>query len=148
MRVWIIATLIACGPPTRDLGVDASDGENDATTDAEAAYACTAAAAEKSYIGCSYWPVDLANAIEVMGPPQGTDCSMYGANAVMMQNVDACVNADGTFAGRCDPGGTCPSTSTCEPRAACGLDAQHSPFAIVVSNPDTTNPVNVTVEVA
>ena len=132
-----IAFLIACGPPPREVPVD-GDGTPDGTSvppDVAPSEACAAAVQQRSYIGCTYWPVDLQNAIEIAGPPQaGNDCSMYGTAAVMMMQMDVCENADGTFAGRCDPGGTCPGTAVCSMRDACGLDAQHSPFAIAVAN--------------
>src|SRR5207237_8152015 len=51
----------------------------------------------------------------------------------------------GTTEGVCDePGDVCPGGYACQAKTVCGLDAQHSPFAIVVSNPQT-KAVDVTI---
>ncbi|MBS1123141.1 MAG: hypothetical protein H6Q90_5369, partial [Deltaproteobacteria bacterium] len=106
--------------------------------------ACAAAATDKSYIGCDYMAVDLDNAVEVIDLQGSAGCAgIPGTKNVTMQ---ACGNAGNTaVAGACDPpGNTCPASFSCKSMNVCVLDAQHSPFAIVVSNPQA-RAVNVTV---
>jgi hypothetical protein len=102
--------------------------------------ACADAAEKKSYIGCEYMAVDLDNAVEVLGIAPAGNCTQTGARKVTM---DACRNGN-TVQGLCDPGNTCPGATTCQSSSLCVLDAQGSPFAIVVSNPQA-RPVTVTV---
>jgi hypothetical protein len=109
--------------------------------------ACMDAATNKSYIACEYAAVDLDNAVEVLaviGQDLGfgqtvttQDCT--DADGVV-QTMDVCTHKTGMkvddVAGLCDaPSNTCPSTFACTSQQACVLDAQASPFAIVVSNP-------------
>jgi hypothetical protein len=103
--------------------------------------ACEDAAMNKSYTGCEYFSVDLDNAVEVLGVQGAAVCGTPGAKNVTMQ---ACGNAAGTAVqGQCDPGNACPGATTCKAMNVCILDAQKSPFAVVVSNPHA-RPVNVT----
>ncbi|HEY4058222.1 MAG TPA: IgGFc-binding protein [Kofleriaceae bacterium] len=106
--------------------------------------ACANAAMQKSYTGCEYWAVDLDNAIEVYDGPTGATCTTpTGSKAEMLPNV--CKDPTGITAGACDlPNSTCPSGYTCQAANVCVFDAQHAPFAIVVSNPEA-RPVDVTV---
>ncbi|MBV8755962.1 MAG: IgGFc-binding protein [Deltaproteobacteria bacterium] len=113
--------------------------------------ACADAAMNRSYVGCEYVAVDLDNALEVEGESQAPfGCALFQNTTQKTLNV--CYNASGapTVAGLCDPpatmGGaaTCPATYTCQSKAVCILDAQHSPFAVVVSNPQSRD-VHVTV---
>lgn len=105
--------------------------------------ACMAAAMNKSYIGCEYMAVDLDNAVEVLDVQGGVQCGVPGSKNATMQ---ACGNTNNSqVAGLCDPpGNTCPNGFTCKAVPVCILDAQHSPFAIVVSNPQS-RAVNVTI---
>lgn len=105
--------------------------------------ACVTAAMNKSYIGCEYMAVDLDNAVEVLGIQGALNCSAPGAKNVTMQ---ACGNAGNTAVqGLCDPpNDSCPTNFTCKAMNVCILDAQKSPFAIVVSNPQA-RAVNVVV---
>jgi hypothetical protein len=105
--------------------------------------ACASAAENKSYIGCSYMAVDLDNATEVIGMQGSIDCQLTpGSKNVTIQ---ACGNAGNTAAsGLCNPDNSCPSGFTCKSMNVCVLDAQNSPFAVVVSNPQART-ANVTV---
>ena len=105
---------------------------------------CASAEAARSYIGCEYWPVDLDNATEVLGPEilPGFGCSIYTPSAVL-QTLQVCWDG-ATAYGLCDYGGTCPM-GTCQAQPMCVLDAQHSPFAVVVSNPSQATTANVTI---
>jgi len=107
---------------------------------------CEAAIAARSYLGCEYWPVDLDNATEVLGPEiiPGFGCDLsYGAGELQTRPV--CWDATaGISAGLCDYNSQCPSGYACQAQSVCVLDAQRSPFAIVVSNPSASMSVNVT----
>jgi len=117
--------------------------------------ACADAASTNSYIGCEYWPVDLHNAVEVVGEQLLGGCTLYGVPSLLPVTVPVCYNASPgdvlapTVAGVCDPGNDCsraPTGFTCQSVPVCMLDAQQSPFAVVVSNPDATHPARVTIE--
>ncbi|MEZ4468374.1 MAG: IgGFc-binding protein [bacterium] len=101
---------------------------------------CFQAAAARSYLGCSYWPVDLDNAVEVLGVPAAGRCDRTPVH----DDIPAC-HGRGTTAGVCDFGGACPNGFQCQTAPICALDAQRSPFAIVVSNPQPS-PVEVVLE--
>jgi hypothetical protein len=106
---------------------------------------CGDAEASRSYIGCEYYAVDLQNAIEVVGEPAFLfGCALAGNGAVERNDIPVC-SSGSTIAGECENGGQCPDGLTCGTRPVCVLDAQHSPFAIVVSNPHATRPATVTV---
>jgi hypothetical protein len=103
---------------------------------------CTRAAADRAYIGCQYWPVDLDNAVEVSRRiPQNGVCD----NPIeeYRENLEICVGPDFN-AGLCDPGQSCPDGFQCLVAPACILNAQGSPFAVVVSNPSETQTATVT----
>jgi hypothetical protein len=140
----VAAVLTACSPGNR-VHPDGA-GDDTAVDGAVADDACTDAAAQPSNRGCRFWAVDLANAIEVDGPTQNGNCAMYGGDIIALGQLPVCVATDGTFAGRCDLDGTCasgPAGATCQVRDACGLDAQHAPFAIAIAN-DGSDPADVT----
>ncbi len=107
--------------------------------------ACAAAEASRSYIGCEYWPADLDNAIEILGPPllPGFGCDLSFGTGVE-RTIQHC-NDGVTSYGLCEADGSCPM-GTCTNAAVCVLDAQGSPFAIVVSNPNPSAGVSVTLE--
>ena len=107
--------------------------------------ACEDAAMKRSYTGCEYWAADLDNAIEVLDVPNATGGCAQGT--VANYSVCSVTDTDGTVSllGLCDPpNNSCPSGYTCGARDVCVLDAQHAPFAIVVSNPQARS-VDVTV---
>lgn len=117
---------------------------------------CGDAAASNSYIGCEYWAVDLHNATDVVGEPLLGGCSLYGVPTIRLETVPVCYNpspanplTDPTIAGLCDPGNDCaaaPAGFTCQSRSVCLLDAEESPFAVVVSNPHPSKAARVTIE--
>jgi hypothetical protein len=130
--------------------------ENGACVDA-----CAEAASSRSYVGCEYWAVDLDNALQVDGLQAddtfftACDFDPYGQGTAVTMMVCYTANDPNTGAhavsGTCDPGygaanNSCPSTGgySCSSQAVCTHDAQHSPFGIVVSNPNAKD-VMVTV---
>ena len=106
--------------------------------------ACVQAAANRSYLGCEYWPVDLDNAVEVLGPPVNGRCDSVGGE--LLDDVRVCWDGSAT-AGVCDYNNGCPDGFRCQTTPICGLDAQRSPFAIVISNPQAST-VEITLESA
>jgi hypothetical protein len=120
--------------------------------------ACAAAALNRSYVGCEYWAADLENALQVVDMQTSLYCDpIFGPPGTINVTMAMCYNASGTThdngctgsgcaeAGTCDPpNNSCPTGYTCSSQAVCILDAQHSPFGIVVSNPQAKS-VDVTV---
>jgi hypothetical protein len=119
---------------------------------------CVAAAETRSYLGCEYWAVDLDNAHDVYTTPDQIPLFGCGLIPTPMLTGPICYDPNNTTpdpnlpfgnkvtAGLCDPGPsgpTCPAPYTCQTTTYCGLNAQISPFAIVVANPQTF-PVMVT----
>lgn len=107
---------------------------------------CGDAAENKSYLGCEYWPVDLDNAADVVSEQFLGSCDLV-MDGLRPVNAAVCYNPDAgflepTFAGFCDGGTDCSAAPagyrTCSTRPVCILDAQTSPFAVVVSNPSDT----------
>jgi len=97
--------------------------------------ACEDAAMKRSYTGCEYWAADLDNAVEVVGTPTGIFGCSLAATGSKQATMNVCMMGQ-TIAGECDPpGDTCPAGFTCQSATVCILDAQRSPFAVVVSNP-------------
>lgn len=105
---------------------------------------CAEAEANRSYLGCEYYAVDLDNAVEVLAPYDLFSCE-FVYNGTQITDIEVCFNSDaGMTAGLCDENNTCPADHTCEVTPVCALDAQRSPFAVVVSNPQSY-PVDVTI---
>jgi hypothetical protein len=113
--------------------------ENGACVDA-----CMEAATNRSYVGCEYWAVDLDNALEVADLEANTfglgcDFLYTGSTTATMMvcyNPNEPSTGGPASSGLCDPpGNTCPSGYSCSSQSVCIYDAQHSPFGIVVSNP-------------
>lgn len=108
---------------------------------------CADAAANRSYLGCEYYAIDLDNAIEVSGEAQAIfGCALDSIPDAVVKNLEVCYDADNetqVIQGLCDPDRTCPTGWECTARDVCVLDAAGSPFAIVVSNPHGF-PVTVT----
>ncbi len=105
---------------------------------------CVEARRRRSYIGCEYWPVDLDNAIEVhREAPVNGRCAQEQYQ--VRDDIEVCISGDDLL-GLCDPGRMCPEGFQCRRTSACILDAQGSPFAIVVSNPSDTENVMVTLQ--
>src|ERR1041385_1314418 len=100
--------------------------------------ACADAAVNKSYIGCDYFAVDLDNALETNGTSGGA-CPAGQTSETL--NVCFTQQGGGTVLGQCDPQDdgtaphTCPAGTTCQSKLICATDAQHGPFAVVISNP-------------
>ena len=114
--------------------------------------ACTQPGSEQSNLGCEYWSVDLDNATDLLGSPwnvPGMECSGFPSTKLMM-GTRACYDGTWQIAGGCDgPDDACPQGFSCvvPPAGVCGLDGDHAPFAIVVSNPQGV-PVAVTLTIA
>ncbi|MFH0902052.1 MAG: IgGFc-binding protein, partial [Pseudomonadota bacterium] len=96
---------------------------------------CADAVERRSYIGCEYWPVDLDNAIDI-----AESCS----SDTISVRLKACVPFVGNPILLCEFDDSCPTGYTCKETDICVREAQHSPFAVVVSNPDQTSSVEVT----
>ncbi|HTM19475.1 MAG TPA: IgGFc-binding protein [Kofleriaceae bacterium] len=117
---------------------------------------CGAAAQQNSYLGCEYWPIDLDNNIDLWGEPvpEAGGCSLYASTLSgitwTVDSFDVCVPGSGMAGngGLCDYGGDCSLAGggSCQPMTLCAVDAGHSPFAVVVSNPDDNDPVSVTLQ--
>ncbi|MEE2757918.1 MAG: IgGFc-binding protein [Myxococcota bacterium] len=102
---------------------------------------CANARRTRSYIGCEYWPVDLDNAIEILADkPNGARCSHPQYNYT--DQIRVC-DGPRQLGGLCDVGDVCPPGYQCRDRSACILNAQRSPFSIVVSNPSDSLAANL-----
>lgn len=135
----------SCGPDGNVGGVVTACTGSNICQNGACVDACMDAAMKRSYTGCEYWAVDLDNAVEVLGVPTFLGCSFLAQGSVQ-RNMQVCYDsANQVTAGLCDPpGNTCPTGYTCQMTNVCVLDAQHSPFGIVVSNPQA-RAVDVTV---
>jgi hypothetical protein len=135
----------SCGPDGNVGGVVTACTGSNICQNGACVDACMDAAMKRSYTGCEYWAADLDNAVEVLGTPSIFGCALLAPGSVQ-RNMQVCYDsANQTTAGLCDPpGNTCPTGFTCQMTNVCVLDAQHSPFAIVVSNPQA-RAVDVTV---
>ncbi|MBK9034990.1 MAG: IgGFc-binding protein [Myxococcales bacterium] len=133
------------GPTTQDCAPNSCSGGVCTTPNGTS---CDDAVASRSYLGCEYWPVDLDNAVEVNGteflPGLGCPDPAGGSGFVPAVPMPVC-NSGGILAGLCDYGMSCAASPgyTCQTMNICALNAQQSPFAIVVSNPQP-QPVTVT----
>lgn len=102
---------------------------------------CLEAETALSYLGCEYWAVDLENAMQIAGEPVILlGCSLvniFGLQSEVVEDARVCepMDADAPLAGQCDGDGGCPPLHTCVTKDVCALDADGSPFAVVVSNP-------------
>jgi hypothetical protein len=114
---------------------------------------CADAVDEQSYIGCEYFAVDLDNAIEVAGRPTFVGCSIPipgFENDQVAMDLGVCIPddpEDEAIAGQCDTDGSCPAAHSCQTETVCVLDAQGSPFAVVIANPQAVD-ILVRVEIA
>lgn len=136
----------ACGDDGQLGGVIEDCGVN-TCQDGHCMSPCEAAAAVRSYIGCEYWPVDLDNAVDILGPPSPTpdSCATYGNNPQLI-SVKTCDDGVSPFyLSTCDWNDTCPAGNTCVQHDVCAFNGGGAPFAIVASNPDPTRPVDVTI---
>src|SRR5262249_25618536 len=80
----ICSLVFACSPPRRDDAPDATS----CTEDGTCPQTCAEAAAAHGYTGCEYWPVDLHNAVEVIGAPVNGGCvGQTGSPRLAMMNV-------------------------------------------------------------
>lgn len=124
-----------CDANGQQTGLVESCGAGTQCSNGQCVDPCADAEANRSYIGCEYMAVDLDNAIEVIAAYD----DLFGC--LLSQGVEttmeACFNGT-TTAGECDPDSACPNGYTCQSTTVCALDAQHSPFAIVVSNPNSS----------
>ncbi len=105
--------------------------------------ACSAAAQNHSYIGCEYWPVDLDNAVEIVGEPSFLPCDLLQPGSVAA-TIPTCPAALLGNPSQCDYGNVCPGGAACTMKSVCILNAQKSPYAVVVANPDPTSIAIVT----
>jgi hypothetical protein len=105
---------------------------------------CYEAAARRTSVGCEFWAADLDNAVEVVDVQGSLLCQF--TPGVINVSLRVCANASSTaVAGLCDPpADACPTPYTCRTANVCILNAQNSPFAIQVTNPQP-GPVTVTV---
>jgi hypothetical protein len=138
----------ACTPEgTIGPAVTSCNGEG--CSGGECTSGCAMAAANRSYIGCEYWPVDLDNAIDLIATPSPTQpCSSFGNNPKQI-TVRVCDDGQSPFyLSTCDWNDECPSGTTCQTHDVCAFDGKDSPFAIVVSNPDVMKSATVTLAIA